>query len=1450
LIKIDLRLFYKFIIMTEISQDNLNNLVDLLLSQNKYLVQHLHSSYQQLMEEIIPYSLKDENNYFYENVVKDKIYLHGFKITNIAIRPVEVNGDLIFPRDARKKHLNYFGSVVGNVSQFVITEDLLSGKRNTKTIGNVQENVVVANVPIMVKSKYCSTTIKNDLAGECKYDLGGYFIVNGAEKVVMSIEKMAPNKVFVHSKKDSTYPQGFHYVAQINSKKNDWTDNLQIITLKNNKDGDLSFKSSQFAEIPIGIILRAYGLETDRDILTTIVNDLNDEKLINAFRPSLLKSVDENGNLIRTKEEAYQYLINKLKYNKRINIANEQVANIQRKILLDKILEVDMLPHLGNDKVKKIRYLGYMIKKLLIVLIGRREADNRDSIKNKRVETPGVLIGQLFRQNWKKMLIDIGNRFKKRNQSDENPIDVVNLIKPNIIEQGIKSAMSTGIWGMHKSKKGVAQAIIRLSNVKTMTELRRVMAPTPDKSTSGVTSIRMVDNGQVGFLCYIETPEGAKIGIAKNLSTSATITLQNSSQKELIENLLNQYRNTFNLKHCGDLNGLELKSLTKVFLNGDWLYSTKSGINIYNKLRQDRIDGIIDRYTTVTFDYIDNEIHLWYDEGRLIRPLLKVKDNKLVFNKNMYNRAMNLYKEERNTAWNKFIEEFKDVIEYEDIESVYNIMVAPRLRILDKNKSLELTKVENDLNRYGETRYVKYTHCELHPWLLLGTSVSCIPFLNHDYTRIILTFSQLKQNIGIYLSSYKDRMDKSNILYHPQLPVVTTQVMKYNNMLDLPFGENAIVAIMSYTGYNQEDSLIFNQSALDRGLFRADTLEKFSAEIQKNPSTSQDDVFMKPDRERVTGMKQANYEKLNEKGFVPEETEINDGDVIIGKVSPIQPSGNNNKVFKDSSVIFKSNVKGVIDRVHTGIYNNEGYEIYNMRVRMERVPIVGDKFCLTPDHEVLTTNGWKYINDISLEDKVCCLDKNQNIYYSKPSKLWEFDHDGDMYYISSQQVNLLTTLNHKMYVKTENSDKFELIEAKDILGKNVSFKKNGNNINKNIDTFKIPNTNKEINMNDFLVLLGKWFVEGSVITDKDVHNYITSINRNNLPEIVFELSQEQSKLLLNTLLSNKNIYSTTSYKLKDLIQKLALHCGLSANIDVSSDYYDVIINNDNEPIIDEKEKIINYKGKVYCIEVPDHVFYVRRNGIPVWTGNSNRHAQKGTLGISLPQKDMPFTKDGMVPDLIMNPHAIPSRMTVAQLIESMIGKIGAIEGKFMDGTPFSDYDVTQLPQILKKLGYKPYGTEELYCGMTGRKMKSEIFMGPTYYVRLKHMTLDKIHGRASGPKQALTRQPLDGRARGGGLRIGEMEKDAMVAHGASQFLKERLNECSDLTKVYVCDNCGLFAQKVMDKNYYKCVHPECKDANISAVAIPFACKLLFQELMSVNITPRIRTDQTVYGDNI
>lgn len=221
---------------------------------------------------------------------------------------------------------------------------------------------------------------------------------------------------------------------------------------------------------------------------------------------------------------------------------------------------------------------------------------------------------------------------------------------------------------------------------------------------------------------------------------------------------------------------------------------------------------------------------------------------------------------------------------------------------------------------------------------------------------------------------------------------------------------------------------------------------------------------------------------------------------------------------------------------------------------------------------------------------------------------------------------------------------------------------------------------------------------------------------------------------------------------------------------------------------------------------------------------------------------MPFTAEGMTPDLIFNPHGMPTRMTMGQLAETLASKAAANIGELFDGTPFSDYDVTEIPKVLKELGMDEYGTEEMYCGMTGRKMKARIFIGPMFYLRLKHMVLDKVHSRSMGPRQAITRQPMEGRSKDGGLKIGEMEKDAMVAHGIGQFLKERMMENSDITTVMVCDKCGTFATKVMDKDYYVCNN--CGNhTDFSNVAMPYAFKLLTQELTSVNILPRIKADK-------
>ena len=513
------------------------------------------------------------------------------------------------------------------------------------------------------------------------------------------------------------------------------------------------------------------------------------------------------------------------------------------------------------------------------------------------------------------MLNEVGKQFRKKNNSDENPINVIGLINSTTITQGIKTGLATGIWGMNRTKKGVAQSLQRLSWVQSVSYLRRVMSPSLDASTSKVTSIRHINNIQYGFLCPTQTPEGGKIGIVKSLAFMATISLQNDSQVDIIISLLTDFQK---IKEVTDINVLELNDWIKVFINGNWICVTQHSYEMYNFLKLKRQQGKIDKMVSISLNYEKKELYIYSDSKRLIRPLLNVKDNKLCVTPSIIKEIKEiLEKSDANKGWHKMLLKYPDIIDYEDIVSSNYAMIAETQGKLQDNLEDSKRKIDYSestrINRYGNYRFVNYTHCEIDSWLMLGLIAANIPFSNRNAgLRNIINFSQSKQAMGIYLTSHKDRMDISHILYNPQIPIVTTKAMEYNEMLHLPYGENAIVAIMSYGGYNQEDSLVFNKSSVDRGIFRADSVRKYHGEIsKKNPSTSQNDIFTKPDQNKVTGMKQANYDKLNDRGYVPEETHIDNGDIIIGKVSPIQPTGQNNKVYKDNSVIFKSNVSGV-----------------------------------------------------------------------------------------------------------------------------------------------------------------------------------------------------------------------------------------------------------------------------------------------------------------------------------------------------------------------------------------------------------------------------------------------------------------------------------------------------------------------------------------------------------
>jgi hypothetical protein len=793
--------------------------------------------------------------------------------------------------------------------------------------------------------------------------------------------------------------------------------------------------------------------------------------------------------------------------------------------------------------------------------------------------------------------------------------------------------------------------------------------------------------------------------------------------------------------------------------------------------------------------------------------------------------------------------------------------------------------------------------------------------------------------MGIYTTNYRDRTDISYILYHVQKPLVTTRTAKYVGSEILPSGENAMVAIATYTGYNQEDSLILNRDSIQRGMFRSKSIKRYQTSAQKNQSTAEDDIFMKPDINKVVGMRHGSYDKLNDRGYVPEETIIVNGDIIIGKVTPINNPDDPSKKFKDSSEIYKSHAPAVIDKVYTGIYNQDGYETRKVVVRSERTPMVGDKFCLPIDSfDVLTENGWLPFTKITKSHKVATLVDGTKLEYHNPTRIYRINYIGDLYKVKSQQVDLDVTIDHQLYVKKRDHKNFELVPAGQMVGKRYKFKKNCEEYNRpEIKTISIDGVDGEYDA--YLELLGMFIADGTLGTgdaviiagEKEIkikhlqdvckrlqiklnlrkkpegshlnelnlgcsHTFSSStiyklfeplnvgaINKF-LPDYAKKLSQRQSRILLESLIScdgshNKQgteCYYTSSKQLADDVMQLAIHAGWSGSIKTireegsewningrssvtNADCLSVrIIKTKNEPEMNhghvhqqdgQSEEVVKFDGEVGCLEVPSHVFMIRQNNKNVWVGNCSRFGQKGTGGLILPAIDMPHNKNGIRPDIILNPNAIPSRQTIGQLLESVIGKVSALEFMEGDGTPFEDFNMEIIENKLKEHGYDSNGYEELYNGMTGEKMKVKIFFGPTYYQRLKHMVQDKLHSRPRGPRTLLTRQPPEGRIRDGGLRLGEMERDALIGHGIAKFLHEKTMYDSDAYATYICDICGLFAQRAIRKNIkkepsasdiYYCSY--CNNSNfISKIMIPYAFKLLMQELMAMNIAPRIRT---------
>lgn len=841
---------------------------------------------------------------------------------------------IMTPNDARQRNFTYASPLNVDIDINCQTFDEVT-KTYTSELKKLS-NINLGKIPIMVKSRYCvlNTQPNTNTIHECQKDPGGHFIINGNEKVIISQDRICENRtfVFINNKQSSA----FSHVAEIRSVAENKFGVPKTTTLK------LSAKANQFGrfircnihhiknDIPLTVLFKALGIESDKEILSFIVGDVKDpanERLIN----EMVGSIDE-GNDVLCSRDALEYLSKYLHIN---GYPKEFLNNkVQRLNILRNVLEKEFLPHVGTDFRKKALYLGYMVKKLLNCYTGVWEFDDRDSYINKRVDTPGILLANLIRQYYGKVIKTMKDIIQKEINTGSwkatgkfnnviNKVNIYKIVKSTILESGLKYALATGNWGIksNKNKQGVAQVLNRMTYNATLSHLRRVN--TPLEKTGKLVAPRKLHSTNFGFICPAETPEGASVGLVKNLAMMANITISsNSINVRLI------------LEELGTVmfdgtNAIDFQNKTKVVINGDIIGYHEEPMTIYNALKQLKISGAINVMTGITWNVPRKEIHINTEGGRCTRPVFVVKDNKLVItNKVLEDVASG------KISWRHIV--LDGYIEYLDVEEHNMCMIAMKPGDLVRG-------------RKGANEQPNYTHMEIHPSLILGVVAGSIPFSNHNQApRNCYQSAMAKQALGLYASNFQHRFDTmAHVLNYPQKAIVQTKISKLIRTDDMPCGFNVVIAIATYTGFNQEDSVLVNQSAIDRGLFGSTFYRTYKEQCNKNHSNGEEEFFTKPNPHNTKNMKPFNYDKLNESGFVPEGTFVDNGDIIIGKCMPQKME--TAIVNKCTSVCLKGNEIGFVDKNCFGDKyftntNGDGYQFTKVRIRQTRVPTIGDKF--------------------------------------------------------------------------------------------------------------------------------------------------------------------------------------------------------------------------------------------------------------------------------------------------------------------------------------------------------------------------------------------------------------------------------------------------------------------------------------------------------------------------
>ena len=1044
-------------------------------------------------------------------------------------RVVEIDGSVsnVLPMEARLRNLTYSSPIL---LEMTIEEEGLPRDTTRQHIGDL---------PVMVKSDLCqlSTKTKEQLidSGEDPNDPGGYFIINGSERVIVGLEDLSPNKILVDAEKVAAVTT---YKSRVYSSVVGYRSKLEV-TLK--QDAALNVKvPSSPVDLPFVIVMRALGVKSDKEIANAVSQK--------AEIQDLLEVSFDKASEAPTEKDALVYIGNR--------VAHGMLEEFRIK-RAQSMLDWGLLPHLGKTDDKrfdKAMFLGEAVCKLLELRLGWIEPDDKDHYGNKVIKFAGQMLADLFRTAFRNLVRDMKYQLERTGQKRGGNV-VGAAIRTGIITDKLNNAIATGNWG--RGKVGVTQLLDRTNYLSTLSHLRRVQSPLSRSQPNF--EARDLHATHFGRICPSETPEGVNCGLVKNLALSAIISVGVSSA-EVEERLWE-----LGAKQVKDTDEKLATDGCRLFMDGRFLGYVDDGERLAKAFRKLRREGQINPSASILYLSPLNELgyprlYISLSSGRVLRPLIVVENGKPLLTPEIIEKV-SLGQQ----SWRDLVE--LGVVELIDANEEENCLVAMN---------------SDDVS-------TKHTHLELFPAAMFGIAASIIPYPEHNQSpRNTYESAMAKQSLGFSSPTYPISPHvRQHLLVSPQAPVVRTKTLDLLKIDERPLGQNCVVAVLSFEGYNIEDAIIMNKSSIERGLARSFFYRLYEGEAKQYLGGMRD-TFEVPSPDSYRGEKF--YRLLEGDGVVSHESQVQGGDVVIGRTSPPRFM-EEYKEFeikgpyrRDTSVAVRPSEAGVVDSVFM-TENVEGGRMFKVRVRDMRIPEIGDKF-------------------------------------------------------------------------------------------------------------------------------------------------------------------------------------------------------------------------------------------------------------------ASRHGQKGVIGLVVPQEDMPYTEEGIVPDVIINPHAFPSRMTVGQFIESIAGKAGALRGRAVDGSAFAGENIDQLEKTLNERGFEPTGREIMYDGKTGKKFEADVFVGVVYYQKLHHMVADKIHARARGQVQMLTKQPTEGRARGGGLRFGEMERDCLIAYGASMVLKDRLLDEADKTEIYVCEKCGLIAYYDAKQRKYTC-KIDGDQAKISTVVVAYAFKLLLQEMVSLNIAPRLQLKDKV-----